>query len=101
MEPLAKGDYPNSMKSLVKGRLPTFSKEQSVMLNGSFDFLGLNYYTTYYARNVAHTNATNPSYITDSQTQTTRKSKIVIPFSFYSLVQGIIFVNEVKSRRFR
>ncbi|XP_073015641.1 beta-glucosidase 12-like [Primulina eburnea] len=71
MEPLARGDYPNSMKSLVKGRLPTFSKEESLMLNGSFDFLGLNYYTTYYARNVAHTNTTNPSYITDSQTQTT------------------------------
>ncbi|XP_073156417.1 beta-glucosidase 12-like [Henckelia pumila] len=79
MEPLTKGDYPNSMKSLVKGRLPTFSKEESVlMLNGSFDFLGLNYYTTYYARNVAHTNATNPSYITDSQTQTTPERNEVL-----------------------
>ncbi|KAL6341650.1 hypothetical protein AAG906_032771 [Vitis piasezkii] len=50
MDPLTYGDYPHSMRSLVGKRLPKFSKEQSEMLKGSYDFLGLNYYTANYAR---------------------------------------------------
>ncbi|KAK4382031.1 Beta-glucosidase 13 [Sesamum angolense] len=40
------------MQSLVGSRLPTFTEEQIEMLKGSFDFLGLNYYTGNYAANV-------------------------------------------------
>ncbi|MQL98067.1 hypothetical protein Taro_030773 [Colocasia esculenta] len=49
MDPLAQGDYPFSMRVLVGDRLPKFTKKQSKMVKGSFDFIGLNYYTTYYA----------------------------------------------------
>jgi beta-glucosidase len=66
MDPLTNGDYPESMKSLVGDRLPKFSKEQSKMLMGSFDFLGLNYYTSYYAAHAPHFKNANPSYLTDS-----------------------------------
>ncbi|KAG2397803.1 Beta-glucosidase 13 [Vigna angularis] len=45
MDPLTRGDYPESMRSLVKSRLPKFTKEQSKLLINSFDFLGINYYT--------------------------------------------------------
>ncbi|KAL5543971.1 hypothetical protein UlMin_007755 [Ulmus minor] len=51
MEPLVFGDYPKSMRDLVKERLPTFSRKQRRMLRGSSDFFGLNYYTSSYARN--------------------------------------------------
>ncbi|XP_021728912.1 beta-glucosidase 13-like [Chenopodium quinoa] len=51
MEPLTTGNYPHSMSSLVKDRLPKFTKEQSKMIKGSFDFLGLNYYTASYVAN--------------------------------------------------
>ncbi|KAL6341213.1 hypothetical protein AAG906_032330 [Vitis piasezkii] len=49
MDPLTNGDYPHSMRSLVGSRLPKFSKEQAMMVKGSYDFLGLNYYTANYA----------------------------------------------------
>ncbi|XVF04630.1 hypothetical protein REPUB_Repub05bG0100900 [Reevesia pubescens] len=65
MDPLTNGDYPHSMKSLVGDRLPKFSKQQSKMLKGSFDFLGLNYYSSYYVKD-APNQGKNASYVTDS-----------------------------------
>lgn len=52
MDPIVHGDYPASMRTLVQDRLPEFTEEQSKMLKGSFDFLGLNYYTGNYAKNL-------------------------------------------------
>ena len=66
MDPLTNGDYPHSVRSLVGHRLPKFTKEQSKLVNGSFDFLGLNYYTANYAANSHHSNAENASFLTDS-----------------------------------
>ncbi|XP_042489395.1 beta-glucosidase 13-like [Macadamia integrifolia] len=71
MDPLTNGDYPRSMRSLVRNRLPKFSVEQSNMVKGSFDFLGLNYYTTNYATNVAFYNGVKTSYSTDSHVNLT------------------------------
>ncbi|KAG2371245.1 Isoflavonoid 7-O-beta-apiosyl-glucoside beta-glycosidase [Vigna angularis] len=51
MKPLTSGKYPESMRSLVGNRLPEFSKQEARFLIGSFDFIGINYYTTNY---VAH-----------------------------------------------
>ncbi len=67
MDPLTNGDYPRSMRSLVGNRLPKFTKKQSKLLNGSFDFIGLNYYTAFYVANAPHLNAGNASYLTDSR----------------------------------
>ncbi|KAK4397543.1 Beta-glucosidase 12 [Sesamum angolense] len=52
IDPLVHGEYPGIMQSLVGNRLPKFTKEQSAMLKGSFDFLGLNYYTGNYAAHI-------------------------------------------------
>ncbi|KAK4397592.1 Beta-glucosidase 13, partial [Sesamum angolense] len=52
LHPLVYGEYPEIMQSLVGSRLPKFTKEQIEMLKGSFDFLGLNYYTGNYAADV-------------------------------------------------
>ncbi|KAJ6749973.1 hypothetical protein OIU85_000584 [Salix viminalis] len=51
MDPLTNGDYPRNMHDFVGGRLPKFTPEESEMLKGSYDFIGINYYTTYYAQN--------------------------------------------------
>jgi beta-glucosidase len=67
MDPLTKGDYPLSMKTLVGNRLPKFTKEQAKAVKGSFDFIGLNYYSARYAQNKCNSNS-NKSYSTDSQT---------------------------------
>lgn len=55
LEPLILGDYPNSMKTRVGSRLPRFTQAESSTLKGSFDFIGINHYTTWYA-NVNNTN---------------------------------------------
>jgi len=70
MDPLTNGDYPESMRTLVKDRLPKFTKEQSKMIKGSFDFLGLNYYTGNYAADVPNPTDERPSYTTDSRATT-------------------------------
>ncbi|KAG2265529.1 hypothetical protein Bca52824_072608 [Brassica carinata] len=75
LDPLMFGDYPSSMRSRVGSRLPVFTGSQSVLVKGSLDFVGINHYTTYYARN----NATNlmgtvlDGAFSDSGTVTQRK----------------------------
>lgn len=68
------GDYPQIMRTLVGKRLPKFTSEQAVMLKGSFDFLGLNYYTANYVTNIRAANRTNISSSTDSFTSISSKS---------------------------
>ncbi|RWR77818.1 beta-glucosidase 12 isoform X1 [Cinnamomum micranthum f. kanehirae] len=66
MEPLVRGKYPFSMRSLVGDRLPSFTKEQAHMVKGSFDFIGLNYYSASYATEPPPSNDTRKSYQTDT-----------------------------------
>lgn len=82
MDPITLGDYPHSMRSLVGNRLPKFTKDQSRMLKGSYDFLGLNYYTANYASGYAgYKTAANLSYITDSLVNltTSRNGRLIGP----------------------
>ncbi|CAD5166982.1 furostanol glycoside 26-O-beta-glucosidase [Musa acuminata AAA Group] len=50
MDPLVYGDYPFIMRALVKERLPYFTNDEAEMIKGSYDFIGLNYYTSRYAK---------------------------------------------------
>ncbi|XP_010046697.2 beta-glucosidase 12 [Eucalyptus grandis] len=68
LDPITYGNYPHSMRLLVGKRLPKFTKEQSLLVKGSFDFLGLNYYTSNYAKYMPYSNALNSSYLTDART---------------------------------
>jgi len=62
-DPIVFGKYPDIMVQYVTdNRLPTFTAEQSKMLKGSFDFLGLNHYTTRYVR---HTGVVGTDYSND------------------------------------
>ncbi|BAT93033.1 hypothetical protein VIGAN_07191800 [Vigna angularis var. angularis] len=62
------------MKSLVGARLAKFTKAESEGLRKSIDFLGVNYYTTYYAENAAPV-STNRTFYTDIlATLTTEKN---------------------------
>lgn len=51
MDPFVYGDYPEIMKSNAGTRIPSFTKNQSELVKGSIDFIGLNYYTIIYAKN--------------------------------------------------
>ncbi|XP_059665437.1 beta-glucosidase 24-like [Cornus florida] len=68
MDPLTNGDYPHSMRTRVGNRLPKFSSIESMMVKGSFDFIGLDYYTARYAANEPNCTG-KPSYLTDSGAQ--------------------------------
>ena len=42
----SEGDYPNSMRQILKDRLPSFTKEEKDLIRGSSDFFGLNHYSS-------------------------------------------------------
>ncbi|CAL5016404.1 unnamed protein product [Urochloa decumbens] len=71
MDPLTKGDYPPIMRALVENRLPRFTKEQSELVKGAFDFIGLNYYTTHYAYNLPPPSPNKVTYNTDARVNLT------------------------------
>ncbi|KAM5552531.1 hypothetical protein ABKV19_027070 [Rosa sericea] len=67
-DPIFHGDYPKVMRSLVGNRLPKFTEAESKQIKGSLDFLGLNYYTTYYTVDEpASSNSVNHSWSVDRQ----------------------------------
>ncbi|XP_059069115.1 beta-glucosidase 12-like [Cryptomeria japonica] len=80
MDPITKGRYPSTMRQLVGERLPKFTVHQSAIVKGSFDFLGLNYYTALYAADVLTApNPLNTSFTLDSQTnQTAERNGMLI-----------------------
>ena len=65
MHPLVYGDYPDSMRELVKERLPKFTDDEVSLVKGSYDFLGINYYTANYAKNNPNVDPNKPSEVTD------------------------------------
>ena len=48
-DPVFFGNYPQSMIERVGERLPVFTAEESALLKGSADFIGLNHYNTFLA----------------------------------------------------
>jgi beta-galactosidase len=46
VDPLVKGDYPSVMREALGSRLPHFTPEERDMVRNSYDFLGLNYYSS-------------------------------------------------------
>ncbi|PKA54139.1 Beta-glucosidase 11 [Apostasia shenzhenica] len=82
MDPIKFGDYPFSMKSLVGDRLPAFTSEESTSLIDSFDFVGLNYYTSSYAQNRGFTIDFKPTVYIDDAHINTRTDKDGIPIGY-------------------
>eukprot|EP01018_Ginkgo_biloba_P033180 Gb_09557 [translate_table: standard] len=72
MDPLTTGAYPSSMRNILRDRLPKFSKRQSRLLKGSYDFFGINYYTSRYAaNNPSPPNLRDTDYFQDSHANVT------------------------------
>ncbi|XP_028059256.1 beta-glucosidase 11-like [Camellia sinensis] len=55
MDPLVFGDYPDIMKKNAGTRLPAFTKIESEQVKGSFDFIGVNHYSTVYIKDRSST----------------------------------------------
>ncbi|XP_077254147.1 beta-glucosidase 12-like [Tasmannia lanceolata] len=71
MNPTTFGEYPDSMRANAGDRLPHFTKEESDSLRGSYDFVGVNYYTTMYAADIPQSVKLNISFTTDSRANLT------------------------------
>nr|A3RF67.1 RecName: Full=Isoflavonoid 7-O-beta-apiosyl-glucoside beta-glycosidase; AltName: Full=Beta-glycosidase; Flags: Precursor [Dalbergia nigrescens]ABN70849.1 beta-glycosidase [Dalbergia nigrescens] len=67
LDPLTAGQYPESMQYLVGDRLPKFTTDEAKLVKGSFDFVGINYYTSSYLTSSDASTCCPPSYLTDSQ----------------------------------
>jgi beta-glucosidase len=50
-DPVYLGDYPASMKQRLGSLLPRFTNAEKALLKGSYDFFGLNHYTSEYVAN--------------------------------------------------
>lgn len=90
MDPIVFGDYPSSMKEWLGNRLPKFTAAQKEALKGSHDFIGVNYYTTYYAKSAApaYANGLGATYETDSRANVTgfRNGKPIGPQAFTDIL---------------
>ncbi|KAF9618469.1 hypothetical protein IFM89_001192 [Coptis chinensis] len=51
MDPIVIGDYPLSVKQLVRDRLPVVTDQESKDIKGSFDYIGINHYVETYVMN--------------------------------------------------
>lgn len=75
MDPLVFGKYPDEMTSLITdGRLPTFTPEETKMVNGSFDYLGLNHYSSSFVWD--NPNSTGGNWWTDPHTHSSQINPI-------------------------
>ncbi|URD79837.1 Glycosyl hydrolase family 1 [Musa troglodytarum] len=65
LHPLTYGYYPKSIQEIVKDRLPKFTADQVKMVKGSYDYVGVNQYTSYYMKDNGVTNPKPVSYQDD------------------------------------
>ncbi|KAF6142455.1 hypothetical protein GIB67_039419 [Kingdonia uniflora] len=66
VDPVVFGDYPKIMKKNAGSRIPSFTKEESKLVKGSADFIGLNHYFTIYIKDNSNNPATGvPDYNAD------------------------------------
>ncbi|CAA7049474.1 unnamed protein product [Microthlaspi erraticum] len=66
LRPLVYGQYPKDMlQEIDPRRLKPFSPEESKKLKGSLDFVGLNYYGTFFSTPLANVNSSQISYMSD------------------------------------
>ncbi|XP_044336341.1 beta-glucosidase 26 [Triticum aestivum] len=65
LDPIIHGSYPFTMLEIVKDRLPRFSADESTMVKGSIDYVGINQYTSFYMKDNGTWNLTPVSYQDD------------------------------------
>ncbi|XP_010558346.1 PREDICTED: beta-glucosidase 23-like [Tarenaya hassleriana] len=74
LDPTTFGDYPQIMKDVVGSRLPNFTDEQKNKLKNSADFVGINYYFSYFSNHKVKVDPSRPSWQSDSLSEFETKS---------------------------
>nr|1V03_A Chain A, DHURRINASE [Sorghum bicolor] len=52
LEPVVRGDYPFSMRVSARDRVPYFKEKEQEKLVGSYDMIGINYYTSTFSKHI-------------------------------------------------
>ncbi|KAK9290011.1 hypothetical protein L1049_008174 [Liquidambar formosana] len=90
LDPMVTGDYPISMKSIVRERLPEFSSDQAELVSGSYDYIGINYYTARYAQALPYSsNDVAISYDNDQYLNALSNVFYFYPQSLSSQAEGV------------
>ncbi|XP_050129399.1 beta-glucosidase 24-like isoform X2 [Malus sylvestris] len=106
MDPLTRGKYPKHMVKLVGSRMPKFTEEQSSLLKGSYDFIGLNYYSSSYAKDVP-VKAAQLSQSTDAKVESlnNRNGVLIGPMAasnwLYIYPQGLLELLSYTKRKYK
>lgn len=74
-DPIWKGDYPDIMKEYIGDRLPKFTKAQKEDLKGSWDFFGLNHYTSGWVTPADACSGKECNWATDQRTSVKAKNQ--------------------------
>ncbi|KAL0001147.1 hypothetical protein SO802_014928, partial [Lithocarpus litseifolius] len=59
LDPLVFGDYPPKMRHILGSELLRFSPRERKLIEGSLDFIGINHYSTLYAKDCTHSACTD------------------------------------------
>ena len=78
MEPVFRGHYPFSMRSLLGDRLPYFKDYEQEKLVGSYDMMGLNYYTSLFCEHIDISPRFSPALHTEDAYARPKSKNIVV-----------------------
>ncbi|KAH9321394.1 hypothetical protein KI387_016033, partial [Taxus chinensis] len=106
LDPIVFGEYPSIMRKLVGKRMPKITEDLRHKLRGSFDFIGLNYYSAFYTKDASYfMNSPIRDFTMDSLTTTTDEKDgtligpLMYPPKMTSVPCGIEkLVNYIKTR---
>ncbi|KAL9270721.1 putative inactive beta-glucosidase 14 [Drosera capensis] len=79
--PIMTGSYPMEMKGILGSTLPDFSKKEQKVLNKALDFIGINHYTSYYAKDCMFSKCERARGVTETEglyQRNTRKNGVPI-----------------------
>lgn len=60
LDPIIRGDYPPEMRQILGSRLPKFSGRDKRKLQSKLDFIGINHYTSLFAKDCRECGSVGP-----------------------------------------
>ncbi|KAK9152655.1 hypothetical protein Sjap_000135 [Stephania japonica] len=106
LDPLVHGDYPREMKYYLGPQLPKFSAAEANQMKRSIDFIGVNHYSTLYAKDCIHSNCESGGYAIEGFVFTTGERNGVLIGEptpnprFYVVPTGMEKIIEYFKRRY-
>ncbi len=85
-DPLFTGQYPESMRERLGALLPEFFAEDSALIKGSADFLGVNYYSSEWVRDVPDSQGMGTEVVPRPDLPQTGMDWAIVPQGFYDVL---------------